>query len=42
MRRKGWPTINHFVQRNLSKETRIPLSFNIVLKRSDHYLPDQP
>ena len=37
-----WPAfINHFVHPNLSKETRISISFNIVLKCSDEYLPDQ-
>ena len=37
-----WPAfINHFVHPNLSKETRISISFNIILKWSDHYLPDQ-
>ena len=37
-----WPAfINHFVHPNLSKETRISISFNIVLKWSDGYLPDQ-
>ncbi len=37
-----WPSfINHFVHPNLSKETRISISFNINLKWSDRYLPDQ-
>jgi len=37
-----WPAfINHFVHPNLSKDTRISISFNIVLKWSDDYLPDQ-
>ena len=37
-----WPAfIKHFVHPNLSKETRISISFNIVLKWSDEYLPDQ-
>jgi len=37
-----WPGfVNHFVHPNLSKETRISISFNIVLKWSDDYLPDQ-
>ncbi len=37
-----WPGfINHFVHPNLSKELRITISFNIVLKWSDDYLPDQ-
>ena len=37
-----WPAfINHFVHPNLSKQTRISVSFNIVLKWSDDYLPKQ-
>ena len=37
-----WPAfINHFVHPNLSKQTRVSVSFNIVLKWSDDYLPDQ-
>jgi len=37
-----WPGfLNHFVHPNLSQETRISISFNIVLKWQDHYLPDQ-
>ncbi len=37
-----WPAyIKHFVHPNLSKETRISISYNIVLKWSDDYLPDQ-
>jgi len=37
-----WPGfVNHFIHPNLSKETRISISFNIVLKWSDDYLPDQ-
>ncbi len=37
-----WPAfINHFVHPNLSKETRVSVSFNIVLKWAEHYLPDQ-
>ena len=37
-----WPAfLNHFVHPNLSKEKRISISFNIILKWSDHYLPDQ-
>ena len=37
-----WPAfVNHFVHPNLSKETRISISFNIVLKWSEEYLPDQ-
>lgn len=38
-----WPAfVNHFVHPNLSKETRITISFNILLKWSDDYLPRQP
>ncbi len=37
-----WPAfVNHFVHPNLSKETRVSISFNIVLKWSEEYLPDQ-
>lgn len=37
-----WPAfLNHFVHPNLSDETRISISFNIVLKWSDDYLPTQ-
>lgn len=37
-----WPAaLMHFVHPNLSDETRISLSFNIVLKWSDDYLPTQ-
>jgi len=37
-----WPGfVNHFVHPNLSKEARISISFNIVLKWSNDYLPDQ-
>lgn len=37
-----WPSsLMHFVHPNLSDETRISLSFNIVLKWSDDYLPRQ-
>ena len=37
-----WPAaLMHFVHPNLSDETRISLSFNIVLKWSDEYLPSQ-
>ncbi len=37
-----WPAfLNHFVHPNLSDETRISISFNIVLKWSDDYLPSQ-
>lgn len=34
-----WPAfLNHFVHPNLSDETRISISFNIILKWSDDYL----
>ena len=37
-----WPApMMHFVHPNLSDETRMSLSFNIVLKWSDAYLPTQ-
>tara|TARA_R110000787_G_scaffold239367_9_gene345671 strand:- start:6975 stop:7601 length:627 start_codon:yes stop_codon:yes gene_type:complete len=37
-----WPgSLMHFVHPNLADETRISLSFNIVLKWSDDYLPRQ-
>lgn len=37
-----WPAfLNHFIHPNLSKETRVTVSFNIVLKWQDHYLPQQ-
>lgn len=37
-----WPaSLMHFVHPNLSDETRVSLSFNIVLKWQDHYLPEQ-
>ena len=37
-----WPAfLNHFVHPNLSKETRVSISFNIILKWADHYLPSQ-
>lgn len=37
-----WPAgLMHFVHPNLSDETRVSISFNIVLKWSDDYLPDQ-
>lgn len=36
-----WPSfVNHFVHPNLSDETRISVSFNIVLHWSDDYLPN--
>lgn len=38
-----WPAfLNHFVHPNLSKEPRISISYNVVLKWSDDYLPKQP
>ena len=37
-----WPAfVHHFVHPNLSKEPRVSVSFNAVLKRSDAYLPHQ-
>ena len=37
-----WPAwLNHFVHPNLSKEPRISISFNVILKWSDSYLPSQ-
>ena len=37
-----WPAfLTHFVHPNLSDEPRISVSFNVVLKWSDDYLPDQ-
>ena len=37
-----WPAfIHHFVHPNLSEATRVSISFNIMLKWSDTYLPDQ-
>jgi uncharacterized protein (TIGR02466 family) len=37
-----WPAgLMHFVHPNLSDETRVSISFNIILKWSDDYLPDQ-
>jgi uncharacterized protein (TIGR02466 family) len=37
-----WPAfLNHFVHPNLNDKTRISLSFNIILKWSDDYLPIQ-
>ena len=37
-----WPAgLMHFVHPNLSDETRISISFNIILKWADHYLPRQ-
>lgn len=37
-----WPAfLHHFVHPNLSKELRVSISFNVVLKWSDDYLPTQ-
>jgi uncharacterized protein (TIGR02466 family) len=37
-----WPAfVNHFVHPNLSKQPRLSISFNVMLKWSDDYLPDQ-
>jgi len=37
-----WPaSLMHFVHPNLSNETRVSISFNIILKWADHYLPPQ-
>jgi uncharacterized protein (TIGR02466 family) len=37
-----WPAgVMHFVHPNLSDEPRVSISFNIVLKRSNDYLPRQ-
>jgi uncharacterized protein (TIGR02466 family) len=37
-----WPAfVNHFVHPNLSNEPRLSVSFNIMLKWSDDYLPSQ-
>ncbi len=37
-----WPSfLSHFIHPNLSKDTRVTVSFNIVLKWQDHYLPSQ-
>lgn len=38
-----WPAfIHHFVHPNLSGEERISISYNVILKWSDDYLPEQP
>ncbi len=38
-----WPAfVNHFVHPNLSKQPRLSVSFNVMLKWSDDYLPSQP
>jgi len=37
-----WPAfLHHFVHPNLSHELRVSISFNVVLRWSDAYLPDQ-
>ncbi len=37
-----WPAfVQHFVHPNLAKEPRVSVSFNVVLKWSDAYLPQQ-
>ena len=37
-----WPAfLNHFVHPNLSKQLRISISYNVMLKWSDDYLPRQ-
>ena len=37
-----WPSfISHFVHPNLSKDVRVSISFNIVLKWQDQYMPKQ-
>ena len=37
-----WPAfVNHFVHPNLSKQLRVSVSFNVMLKWSETYLPDQ-
>lgn len=37
-----WPAfLHHFVHPNLSREPRISISFNLVLKRSNSHLPEQ-
>jgi uncharacterized protein (TIGR02466 family) len=37
-----WPSsLMHFVHPNLTKETRVSISFNVILKWSDEYLPEQ-
>jgi uncharacterized protein (TIGR02466 family) len=37
-----WPAfVNHFVHPNLSKQPRLSVSFNVLLKWSDDYLPSQ-
>lgn len=37
-----WPAfLHHFVHPNLTEETRVSISYNVVLKWSDEYLPTQ-
>jgi hypothetical protein len=37
-----WPAfVNHFVHPNLSKQPRLSVSFNVLLKWSEDYLPAQ-
>ena len=37
-----WPAfLHHFVHPNLTDQPRVSISFNVVLKWSDDYLPDQ-
>ena len=37
-----WPSfLHHFVHPNLSRDTRISISFNVVLNRTDSLLPQQ-
>ncbi len=37
-----WPAfLHHFVHPNLTEEPRVSVSFNVVLKWSDSYLPEQ-
>ncbi len=37
-----WPAfLNHFVHPNLSKQLRISVSYNVMLKWSEEYLPRQ-
>lgn len=37
-----WPAfVHHFVHPNLSKQARVSISFNVILKWRDEYLPEQ-
>lgn len=37
-----WPAfVNHFVHPNLARQPRLSVSFNVILKWSDDYLPSQ-